>query len=183
MDTVFQVGKWRQLKVRIASPCTESWDEMKRVDAADRVRHCASCKLNVFNTRNLSEAELMKLLEDTTGRVCGRVWLRPDGTALTKDCPEGMARVRRRVAVALSLAVSAVFAALGYGVVKGKKACQLGGDATWFDRVVMTRAYEAREELRDTKTLGPLIEALDPRPVAMPMMGKMVRVTPKTPAP
>lgn len=154
------------LRVHIASPCKEDWDAMQ---GDDRVRNCASCKLNVFNTRELTEAEILSLIKSANGgRLCMRVYQRADGTVLTKDCPRGVALLRRRLAAALTMSAALVLTAFGF---RFEKQCATSGDdGTWFSRVVTTRFTAAREELRTTRTLGPIIERFWPAP---PMVMKM----------
>lgn len=172
------------MKIHIAAPCTEKWEAMTPVPGNDRQRHCATCKLNVFNTKELTEAELRALLTKTEGRVCGRVYQRADGTILTKDCPKGLALLRKRALAAVTMAGTLFLAVIGFGFFRSKdKACNASDDdeQTWFDRVVTTRAAEAREELRDTRSLGPLVnKVFPPKPPPRVLMGKMV-MTPKTP--
>jgi hypothetical protein len=143
-------------------------------------RHCAKCQLNVYNVSELTEAEVAALFQKTEGKVCGRVYRRADGTVLTKDCPTGVALLRRRALAAVTMAATLVLAVLGFGLLRSKKSCDVDPDATWFDRVVGTRAIEARETLRETKTLGPVINELYPVPVVAPraVMGKMMIRTP-----
>jgi hypothetical protein len=167
------------MKVLIAAPCSEKWEAMTPVPGNERQRHCASCKLNVYDTRKLTEGELEALLRRSEGRVCGRVYTRADGTVLTKDCPRGLALVRKRALAAVTMAVTLLLAAVGFAFFRSKgKACAAPSDEqdqSWFDRVVTTRAVEAREELRDTKSLGPVINALSPRvPPSGVKMGKMM---------
>jgi hypothetical protein len=82
--------------IRIASPCHASWDGMK---GDDRVRHCGSCQKNVYDLSNMSRDDAEALLQKTEGRVCVRFYRRSDGTVLTQDCPVGLAKVRRRLAL------------------------------------------------------------------------------------
>jgi len=98
--------------LRVASPCTASWEQMT---GDDRVRHCAECNLDVYNFSALTPAEIEQLLAASKGqRLCGRLYRRADGTVLTRDCPVGFrARVRRvsnRIGVALAAAMSVTFA-------------------------------------------------------------------------
>jgi hypothetical protein len=69
-----------------AAPAT-GWNVEK-----DRVRYCDQCKLSFYNFSAMSSSEI-KVLLNSTARVCGRLYQRPDGTILTKDCPVGF-RVR-----------------------------------------------------------------------------------------
>jgi hypothetical protein len=98
-------------QLRVASPCTADWDKMV---GDDRVRYCDQCKLNVYNFSAMSSSEIEQLLLKSTGRVCGRLYQRSDGTILTKDCPVGfrakvrdVSRVAGAVLAAMMGAVSA----------------------------------------------------------------------------
>jgi hypothetical protein len=155
------------LQLRIASPCSEPWDAMVG-DA--RVRRCAACKLNVFNARELTEVELVAMLKAANGgRVCGRLFQRRDGTILTKDCPTGVAALRRRVVAAVTMSVALALTALGvrFGGTQGATT----SSGSWFDRVVTTRFIEAREEMRGTRSLGPAINRLWPEDDVTMMRG------------
>jgi hypothetical protein len=81
--------------LKVASPCRADWDTMY---GDDRVRHCGECKLNVYNLSNMTRAEAERLIAAREGRLCVRFYRRKDGTVITKDCPVGLAAVRRRVA-------------------------------------------------------------------------------------
>lgn len=103
------------LELRIAKPCDQAWAEMA---GDERTRHCAVCRKSVFNVAEMSEAEVEALIRRTEGRFCARVYRRADGTVMTRDCPKGVAGVRRRVALALTtvcaaLLYGAAFAAVG----------------------------------------------------------------------
>jgi hypothetical protein len=101
-------------RVRIATPCPASWEEMT---GDDRVRFCDQCQLNVYNLSELTRNEAESLIASTEGRLCGRFFRRPDGTVLTKDCPVGLRalrlRVSKRVAAVFATIVSLTSAALG----------------------------------------------------------------------
>jgi hypothetical protein len=91
--------------IRIASPCTADWEQMK---GDDHVRHCDACNLNVYNLATFTEVEIRALVANRKGRLCGRIYQRRDGTVLTQNCPVGMRAVVRRI----SRIASAVFAFL-----------------------------------------------------------------------
>src|SRR5215813_14428582 len=80
--------------LRVASPCHASWDDMT---GDDRVRFCTACSLNVYNFAAMTGDEVRSLIANSTGRVCGRLYRRSDGTLITRDCPVGLRAVRRRV--------------------------------------------------------------------------------------
>jgi len=92
-------------KLRVASPCSVSWDGMKG-DA--RVRHCDSCKLNVYNIAEMTRAEAENLVKNREGRLCVRFYRRTDGTVLTKDCPVGLRAYQKRVARFAGAALTAI---------------------------------------------------------------------------
>jgi hypothetical protein len=159
------------LDLRIASPCTESWNAMS---GDERVRHCAKCKLNVFNVKELKEDEVRALLLKSEGKVCGRVYRRADGTVLTKDCPTGVAALRKKALGAVTMAVALLLGVVGWRLGKSRE-CATGANESWFDRVVTSRFIDAREELRSTRTFGPMVNELWPQDV---VMGAMVALPP-----
>jgi hypothetical protein len=91
-------------RLRIATPCPISWEQMT---GDHRVRFCGHCQLNVYNISELSRTKAEKLIASTEGRLCARLYRRDDGTILTKDCPVGLRALRMRV----SKRAAAVFAA------------------------------------------------------------------------
>jgi len=101
-------------RLRIATPCPVSWEQMR---GDDQVRFCDHCQLNVYNISELSKLEAQRLIASTEGRLCGRLFRRADGTVLTKDCPVGLRALRLRVSkkVAAVFAVVAGLANLGLG--------------------------------------------------------------------
>ena len=82
-------------RVRIASPCTASWDDMI---GDGRVRFCGQCAKNVYNLSGMLREEAEQLVRGAAaaGELCVRLYRRADGTVLTADCPTGARRVRRR---------------------------------------------------------------------------------------
>lgn len=145
----------------------------------ERVRHCARCRLNVFNVKEMTEVEVRALFLKTEGRVCGRVYRRPDGTVLTRDCPTGLAAVRRKALVGVTMAFAMVLAVVGFRA----KSCSTTGavaSGSWFDRTIGARMLDARETLRETRTFGPLINELYPVEV---FAGEMVALPPPAPVP
>ncbi|MGV3623752.1 MAG: hypothetical protein ACO1OB_23240 [Archangium sp.] len=164
------------LQVRIASPCSEKWEEMK---GDERVRFCARCKLDVFNLKEMTEADARALLFQKQGRVCGRVYQRPDGTVLTKDCPTGVAKLRRRALAAITMVAAMLLAVVSFRVMSKKECGTSDGRSDWFGNTFGLRYTKAKEALRDTKTFGPIIEELDPQRV---MAGDMMPVPPSVPA-
>lgn len=73
-------------QIRIATPCTASWDAM---EGNDRVRYCTMCRQDVFNLSALTLEEAEELIWRTEGKICARLYRRADGTILTADCHGG----------------------------------------------------------------------------------------------
>ena len=82
-------------KLRVASPCSVGWETMT---GDERVRHCRSCQLNVYNIAGRTSGEVKSLIENREGRLCIRLYKRTDGTVLTKDCPIGFRAYQKRIA-------------------------------------------------------------------------------------
>lgn len=83
-------------RVRVASPCTASWDKMA---GDDRVRFCGDCKKNVYNLSAMTSAEAKSFVEGVEETPCVRFYQRADGTMLTSDCPVGATKKKRRLAL------------------------------------------------------------------------------------
>jgi hypothetical protein len=94
--------------IKIASPCTVSWEAMS---GGRRVRHCSGCKLNVYNLSGMTRGEAEELVRGMEGRVCVRFFRRKDGTVLTADCPIGLKALRLKLK-ALAAFVAATMAVL-----------------------------------------------------------------------
>jgi hypothetical protein len=86
--------------IRIASPCTASWDEMT---GDERVRFCGHCSKDVYNLSGMAREESERLLRERAGNICVRLYKRHDGTVLTADCPVGVKRKRRRRIAAVAV--------------------------------------------------------------------------------
>lgn len=115
VDTAFKAFKKPKKKtsqemlndIRIAAPCTVSWESMS---GDDQVRFCGSCEKNVFDLSTLSADAAVDLIREKQGRVCIQIYRRRDGTVLTGDCPKGLQRLRQGIAKR----VACVAAALGF---------------------------------------------------------------------
>jgi len=114
-------------KLRIASPCSVAW---KTMAGDERRRFCDLCRLNVYNFSEMTKSEVEKLIAESEGRICGRLYKRADGTVLTKDCPVGLRAYQKR---ATRLAGAALTAILGLFSVsfgqKDEKVCKISQQA------------------------------------------------------
>jgi len=103
-------------QVQIASPCSARWEDMQGDDVS---RFCGQCELRVYNLSAMtrSDAEAFLVERAGSGRMCGRLYRRSDGTILTKDCPVGLAAIRaraRRTAVRIAAAFVALVSATAF---------------------------------------------------------------------
>jgi hypothetical protein len=88
----------------------------------ERVRHCAECKLNVYNLSAMTERQVQALIAGSRGkRLCTRFYRRHDGTVLTQDCPWSLRAMRRR---ASRIAAAFMAAMMSVGVAFGKNNLQ-----------------------------------------------------------
>ena len=71
-------------RVKIASPCHASWDQL---EGGDRKRFCFQCRNHVYDFSKVTTIEVEELLKRES--VCGRIWKRADGHVITADCPVG----------------------------------------------------------------------------------------------
>ncbi|MEO8649752.1 MAG: hypothetical protein ABI539_11360 [Acidobacteriota bacterium] len=95
--------------IKIASTCSAGWDQMF---GDERKRFCGECKLNVYNLSGMTSYDAENLLRNSEGRMCVRFYQRADGTILTKDCPVGWARLKKRISTAATAVVSMLLAVL-----------------------------------------------------------------------
>ena len=132
--------------IKIASPCGANWNEMR---GDERRRYCAMCKLNVYNLSGMTRTEAESFLINSEGRVCLQVRRRADGSVITKDCPVGWAKLKRKV----SRAAAAAFALIAgfFGGVFALQSLQALRALTNYDRVpapffpVEEKNYEAND--------------------------------------
>jgi hypothetical protein len=89
-------------KLKVASPCHESWSDMT---GDDQVRHCKRCDKDVFNLSEMNAADAEALLARHGTAPCVRFFRRADGTVKTRDCPD------RRPLIAGVIAAGAIAAA------------------------------------------------------------------------
>lgn len=100
-------------KVRVAAPCNADWEAMI---GNDRSRFCGQCSLHVYNLSSMTRAAAESLIARSEGRLCVRFFRRADGSIITKNCPVGLRRIRRRISYlskAIASAVLSFFAGLG----------------------------------------------------------------------
>jgi hypothetical protein len=79
-------------RIEIPTPCSVPWDSMH---GDQRVRHCGSCRKNVYNVAELTRAQALELIASREP-VCLRIYRRADGTVVTNDCWSRLRAARRR---------------------------------------------------------------------------------------
>lgn len=126
--------------LRVTSPCQVPWD---RMTGDQRVRHCDSCKQNVYNISDMTRAEAEELIAAKEARMCMRYYHRADGTILLRDC-------------AVEYRPTGLIAA-------GAVALALSGAALWY-----ARAHEV-ERLPEPAHVKTMVGALPPPAVAYPV--------------
>jgi hypothetical protein len=108
-------------RVQVAKPCPANWADMT---GDDRVRHCGSCNLDVYDISAMGRDEAQEFLASRAGagRTCIRFFRRADGRLLSRDCPVGVRAAWRRASwaaaalLASGFAAAAMFAPRGSGV-------------------------------------------------------------------
>jgi hypothetical protein len=110
---------------RIATPCSERWDEMTGDDA---VRFCGKCEKYVYNVVAMTR-EAAEALVTGSSRACVRLYRRADGTVLTADCPIGAQRKSATRIAALAVgggALAAVAGLFGLQAVAAERSVEVG---------------------------------------------------------
>ena len=118
------------MNLTVSSPCPKTWEELV---GNDRVRYCGQCHLNVYNLTIMNPAEIEQLVHQTGGRLCGRLYVRPDRKATLRDCPTGRSSiVRRRIRQA-----AAAFAVVIFGMgCRSLERPSISGWPQWAQEVV-----------------------------------------------
>lgn len=132
--------------LRVASPCSVGWESMT---GDERVRHCHSCRLNVYNTAEMTRKEVESLTGNRDGRLCIRIYRRSDGTVLTKDCPVGLRAVRKRVSKFASAAFATILSFCSISYSQDKDSDTKRGSST---NAVRTDVGNEETELSGTVT-------------------------------
>jgi hypothetical protein len=159
-------------EIQVASPCSVSWDAMR---GDERVRHCDQCRLNVFNIAGMPRADALELVRKAEGRTCVRIFRRKDGTVLTADCPVGVRKLRRKVAMGLTGALAMLVAGATFAT----------GAAPSDDAVpstLTTRFESAKHSVRQYEPFKSLLDLIDPQPELddLTMTAGVMMAPPKT---
>lgn len=117
-----------------------SWENMS---GDDRTRFCQLCELSVYNISEMTAAEVRSLVENTDGRICGRLYKKADGTVITRDCPVGLRKYRLRATKYFGAALAGILGlfSLSFGQTNDKTGDKCR-DETTVTRKAILRAGE-----------------------------------------
>lgn len=158
--------------IDIASPCQAAWRAMT---GTDRVRHCDDCQLNVYNLSEMTREEATRLVEQTEGSMCVRLHRRDDGTVLTRDCPTGLAALRRRARLAyarVAALVSVLFAGM-LGCTRRDYTDPLMGEPTFMGEVCLPQQALPQQALPQ--------QVLPQKVLPQKLLGRVCPPEPQTP--
>lgn len=136
-------------EIGVANPCDADWTAMK---GDDRVRHCPSCRLNVYNISAMTRREAAALITAREGSICVRMLRRTDGTLISQDCRERLRTARKRGVWAFAVALAIVCITQ-----LGLRIFFVGSLLNWY------------EPASTQTTMGEV--ALPPTPTPLPLMG------------
>lgn len=150
--------------LKIAKPCNASWAGMS---GDERARHCDACKKNVYNVAGMSREDVTNLICDNEGKVCLRLSRRADGTVITKDCPVGLAGLRKRISIAAMVWFMVLFGGLATakGIEKGEESSR----------------EDVMNELRAKPVIGSVIDTFWPQATMGVTVGKIAVAPPTSP--
>lgn len=115
----------------------------------DKVRFCGLCNLNVYNISAMSGAEAERLIARTEGRLCAKLYRRPDGTIITADCPVGWRALKRRASFMAGAALTALLSLFGGATAQQQAASKEKAVEECRNQVTIKRA--ASEKLPEDK--------------------------------
>lgn len=129
--------------LRVASPCAVGWETMT---GDERVRHCNSCQLNIYNTAAMTASEVEQLIGRREGRLCIRLCRRADGTVITRDCPVGLRDYRKRLARSIGATLSLIFGLACTGFAQK--------DITAESKPLLTELTKTNDQEKKTRLVG-----------------------------
>jgi hypothetical protein len=142
-------------QLRLASPCDMSWHNMP---GDSRARYCERCSLHVYNIESLTETEVQRLIMENEGRFCGRLWIRKDGTIVTRDCPVGLAMLRRAWWWTIGRAAGLLML--------------LSGGLVW--AINSVNAHRATQPITRVKPIETMVRWLEDQQPVIPAPGRLV---------
>jgi hypothetical protein len=136
-------------QLRVASPCSASWD---RMEGDDRVRFCSQCRKHVYDLAEMAPDEAVAVIREQEGNLCARLHRRRDSTLLAGNCPIGYRTMRRALLFQVGL-ITSVFAAIpGFALV----AKAMAPESPLWDKEPL-RSFAERVGIRRPVVLGFMI--------------------------
>ena len=81
-------------RITIPAPCDADWEAMI---GNDQVRFCQHCNLHVTDLSSMTRPAAMRFVARSRGRLCVRYVQRVNGDILTKEIPQRLHHISRRV--------------------------------------------------------------------------------------
>jgi flagella basal body P-ring formation protein FlgA len=75
--------KWENITV--SKNCPVDWNTM---EGDEKIRFCGKCSQNVYNLSEMTQEQAEEVIQRQDGKMCIRLYRRPDGKIMTKDCPK-----------------------------------------------------------------------------------------------
>lgn len=107
-------------KIQVKSPCSADWDSMI---GNDQVRFCEHCNQSVHNLSQMTRKRAMRLVANSSGRLCVRYYRHPDGSIVSKSVSRRFARIGRRASRVAAGAFTATLS-LSSAVAQSSQSCE-----------------------------------------------------------
>lgn len=91
--------------ITIKEPCSADWDEMK---GNDRARFCEHCSIEVTDLSRFTQADAVRLVLRSKGRLCLRIHRTPKGEVITREVAQQIHTISRRASRIAAGAFTAV---------------------------------------------------------------------------
>jgi flagella basal body P-ring formation protein FlgA len=101
--------KWENITV--SRNCPVDWNSMK---GDEKIRFCGKCNQSVYNLSEMTQEQAEEIIRQQNGDMCIRMYRRPDGKIMTKDCPKPV--IRPSVWVAGGAAAACILSIAAYAL-------------------------------------------------------------------
>ena len=143
----------------VATPCSVGFENM---EGDERVRFCNMCQQNVYNIAEMTKKEAEDLIREKEGNLCVRLYLRPDGTVITDNCPVGLRELRKqwlKIAAAIALIIPCLAFLQSVGA-QGLVGAPTGGGRYGQSNEVGTLADYGYDQARDMSRLATALSSV-----------------------
>jgi hypothetical protein len=149
--------------ITISVPCQASWGHMR---GNNRVRYCSKCRQQVYNLSEMTREAAEALVAAKEGRLCVRLYRRPDGTVITQDCVAGLRAFQRAFVGGLVVAAGLLLALLGLVSDLAGRGSSWGGESVRLRDVEPFRTIMNWIAPTRTMTMGAICPLPPPTPGA-----------------